>query len=178
MLRSDEVDFEKNKWSFSGEEQLRFNENDSSYPESCQSWFNRAILEEFFPTKEKHVRENWGEKILGYVKMRKVLSVIAEEKYGGFALVGFIHLNMTPKEYSILVGEIQEEHPEATRDDEGSIHSVSHGQLLNLLERGYIDDANQIFGKGTSSISAKDLHSTSWYRIMAYVNYCNRTTGI
>lgn len=157
--------YEPGKWSISAEEQLRKEDFGGSRGVVVE-WFDRAIFEEAFPLREEEIRKRWEDEIRSTFEFRRIWSVIAEEKYGAFSLVGIVQLNIDSLDYVHLFNKIVRNESLAKADPEGDLFVMRQEDLLTLAERGSCDVYSISDPKFFQTVREQDLHSTSWYRIV------------
>jgi hypothetical protein len=168
MWRDSRADAERNRWSFSFEEQLKEEDFDSPWDNagSAEPLFRRAVVEEVFGTKntsQQGISEAW-QKCKEFLITHRLWGMFYEVATASFHLFGFYWLDLFPR-------ELAEWHKQAKaegwlgRDLEGKLFVLERTQQISLLETGSAVVSGLYDGE-LKAIGADDqLHRTSLYRL-------------
>jgi len=170
-LRRKGVSFETDTYSISAEEQMAQHDVDHGGDSNIvEMWMRRTVCEEVFPLKDSYKSdpvETWYY-VNDRVRSMELLSLIHEEKIGGWALVGHIRLTMESKEYPAHYMNMQKFRSDS-HDIEGRQFCVDVKEINNLIHRGKAIGYSFQKSKNQWKFTVDELHPTALYRAIKYI---------
>jgi hypothetical protein len=176
IKRDSKMEYFKNSWSFSGEEQL--SKEDIEYGDLL-ALFKRALCEEVYPLrgklpekarfeeKQKFDNYKWSH-IKEDVNSMLLWSIFLEERIYNFSLLGVIQLNISIRDfkdkYIKLIGTA-----DGNRDNEGKLYYATKKEYEKLLSNGKCN-VTGVFNNSSVEIKDDELHPTSRYRLFRIYN--------
>jgi hypothetical protein len=166
------VTFEEGRVSFSGEEQMA--PEDADRTSQVEDLTIRALMQEAFHFEYHTLDSTEASLIRSMVEAMRFLSLSLEEKYGQFALLGFVQLNISSERYAEFYKENSRHGLDI--DDEGIRYLMGEDDVVRFFENGQakmrrLTDPQRYIGIALDELTSgqgdapAQLHSSSLYRM-------------
>ena len=174
--RQDGIQFEPNKWSFSGEEQINAEDFSSFGVPIAEHLFRRAFVEEVLGQRgndSEQLNRIWAEDCAAIIQSYRIWSFFLEEYSGVFEPFGVFQLNIKAEALR-LMKERAASAGWGTDDREGRWYVIEKEEIGLLLAEGRCRASRLLGHRDETLIQSSNLHSTSRYRLWRLYAALNR----